>query len=70
MFLVAVYRVLCLSESFECVCVPMSVYDSFFIQHQMLVTHGLDDSISALYIQAPGHTDVHVQADRQTQWMD
>jgi hypothetical protein len=25
---------------------------------------------SVLYIQASGHTDVHVQTDRQTQWMD
>ncbi len=28
------------------------------------------DRTSGLYIQASGHTDVHVQIDRETQWMD
>ncbi len=28
------------------------------------------DSNAGLYVQAWGHTDVHVQTDRQTQWMD
>jgi hypothetical protein len=28
------------------------------------------DRTSGLYIQPSGHTDVHVQTDRETQWMD
>jgi hypothetical protein len=81
-FLVAVYRVLCLSESVEgvCMCVYAWVYMTavwpvYAWVYMTAVWPRIKcllhmDSTSALSMQASGHTDVHAQTDRLTQWMD
>jgi hypothetical protein len=51
-----------------CECVYVWVYMTTVWPHIKSLLYM--DSTSALYIQASGHTDVHVQTDRQTQWMD
>ncbi len=58
------------SESVECVCVCVYVwvYLTGVWPNIKCLLHM--DSTSALYMQTSGHTDVHVQTDRQTQWMD
>jgi hypothetical protein len=50
----------------ECVCVW--VYTTAVWPNIKCLLH--IDSTLSLYMQASGHTDVHVQTDRQTQWMD
>ena len=51
-----------------CECVYVWVYMTAVWPNIKCLLHM--DSTWALYIQASGHTDVHVQTDRPTQWMD
>jgi hypothetical protein len=52
---------------FVSVCVYVWVYTAVLTNMKCLFHM---DSTLTLYIQASGHTDVHAQTDRQTQWMD